>query len=144
MATILRLNDLVDSADIWVRECCNCSRLYFKSSQMFFVFGENRRQKLEGNIASQAGVFGEINFAHSTGSKHRDDAVLVEPVACTNWRMFAGYDSCCNLERRCFDEIFGVMSIRKQRFNFASQCFVASASLDQKRGTFTRLSFQGQ
>lgn len=64
----LRLADVVNYADIRMIQGRSGTRLSLKAIQCLLIARQLRRQKLERDVATEAGVFGFVNDTHSSAT----------------------------------------------------------------------------
>jgi len=71
--------DIVESADVRMRERGDRARFAFKSHAPVSVFGQFRREHFDRDRAIEARVAGAIDLSHAAGADRRDDFVGTEP-----------------------------------------------------------------
>ena len=62
-------------------ERCQHARLPAEAREPIGVVGKGRRQGLDRDITTQAGIVGAIDLAHPTGAERRDDFVRSKATA---------------------------------------------------------------
>src|SRR5215813_9871336 len=80
--------DVVNREDVRVVERRGGAGFLLEAAQAVRIPGELGGQQLDGDLATESRVFGQIDLAHSAGAKLRNNLIMVEACA---W----GYDHIC-------------------------------------------------
>jgi len=71
--------DVVESANIRMRDLGDGASLVFEALAMFGVAGESLRENFEGHRAAETDVASAVDFSHAAGSERREDFVRAKP-----------------------------------------------------------------
>ena len=73
---ILSLADIVDGANIRMIESGCSAGLTLKAVESLAISGHFGREKFQGNVAAEAGVFGFVDHAHSASAQPFEDSIV--------------------------------------------------------------------
>src|ERR1700730_10227812 len=111
-------------------------RLMLETPQAALISSEFRCQQFDRNLAKEALVLRQIDFTHSSGSKHGNYFVMRQFSAGRNEVVVAIviHDALCRMEHRLLQKIHGLFGRLQQTLYFLSQLGVGTAVLIEKRG----------
>ena len=120
----------VDGSDVRMIQRSEHPRLALEASPAFWVGVERARQDLDCHVASQLGVVGTKNFAHSTGSEFRCHAVRADVPSNQVIARGLVYEH-VRESGRCLEEIRRWV-LCEQSLNVVAQVNVSRAGVEQK------------
>src|SRR3989442_7090903 len=96
-----------------------------EATHAFGVVGEGNRQKLQGNLTSQARVLSQVNFGHPSGTNARKNRVGSYCVTRRQFRGSTGNQRCSDLSSGKLEKASGLFIRLQQRLYLPSQRLIA-------------------